>query len=112
MQFSERTVSGVTVLDLKGKIMIGVGDVALREAVRKALDEGKTKILINMEGVTTMDSSGIGELVHSYTSTANRGGRLKLTKLPPKISDILHITQLITIFDVFENETEAVQSFS
>jgi len=109
--FETRQRDGVTILDLKGKITIGVGDVQLRGAVHQALDSGSTKILLNFAGVTTIDSSGIGELVSSYTTTNHRGGKLKLVSLPPKVNDILHITQLITVFDVYDTEDEAVAAF-
>jgi anti-sigma B factor antagonist len=112
MKVSVRQREGVTILDLKGKITIGVGDVALREAVHEALEAGAKNILINLDGVSTMDSSGVGELVSTYTTVTNRGGRLKLCKLPSKVADILQITQLITVFEVFDDEAEAVASFS
>ena len=111
MKISTRERDGVTILEPKGKITIGVGDVALREAVLEQLEAGHKKILIDMSGVGTMDSSGIGELVAAYTSVNNRGGKLKLLKLPPKISDILQITQLITVFEVYDDEDEAVASY-
>ncbi|MGW4895439.1 STAS domain-containing protein [Kitasatospora sp. NPDC004240] len=106
-----RTVDGVTVLDVKGRITIGEGDMALRESVRTALEGGAKKILVNLENVTTIDSSGVGELVSSYTAVSNQGGRLKLVNLPPKVNDILAITQLITIFETYDSESEAVASF-
>ncbi len=111
MKISTRERDGVTILEPKGKITIGVGDVALREAVLEQLEAGHKKILIDMSGVGTMDSSGIGELVAAFTSVNNRGGKLKLLKLPPKISDILQITQLITVFEVYDDEDEAVASY-
>ena len=111
MQIGVRHREGVTVLDPKGKITIGAGDVALREAVNEALDAGSTKILINLSGVTTADSSGIGEMVSAYTTVTNRGGALKLCELPSKVSDVLQITQLITVFDIFETEDEAIAAF-
>lgn len=111
MKIGVRQKQGVTILDLKGKITIGAGDVALREAVHDALDAGARNILINLEGVTTIDSSGIGELVSSYTTVTNRGGKLKLEKLPAKVADILQITQLITVFDVYDDEDEAIDSY-
>lgn len=111
MKISARNRDGVTILEPQGKITIGVGDVALREAVTEALNTGSKKILINMAAVTTIDSSGVGELVSTYTSVANRGGRLKLLHLPPKVDDILQVTQLITVFEVFDDEDEAVASF-
>ena len=111
MKVNVRQREGVTILDLNGKITIGVGDVALREAIHEALDAGATKILVNMADVATIDSSGVGELVSAYTTATNRGGRLKLINLPAKVADILQITQLITVFEVFDDEDEAVRSF-
>jgi len=111
MKINVRQREGVTILDLKGKITIGVGDVALRDAIHQALDAGAKHILINLDDVTTIDSSGVGELVSSYTTVTNRGGKLKLANLPPKVADILQITQLITVFDVYEDEEEAIAAF-
>lgn len=111
MKIPARHNLGVTILEPKGKITIGVGDVALREAVHEAVEAGAVKILINLEDVTTIDSSGIGELVAAYTTVTNRGGNLRLMKLPPKVQDILQITQLVTVFDVFDSEDEAIASF-
>jgi anti-sigma B factor antagonist len=111
MKTSVREVQGVAILDLKGKITIGAGDVQLRETVNSLAESGKKSILINMNDVTTIDSSGIGELVGCYTSLTNKGGKLKLLHLPPKINDVLTVTQLITVFDVYENEAEALASY-
>ena len=112
MKIAMRQVGEVTVLEPSGKITIGVGDVALREAVVEQIEAGHLKILVDLAGVTTMDSSGIGELVSAYTTVSNRGGALKLLHLPPKVHDILAITQLITVFEVFDDEAEAVASFA
>jgi anti-sigma B factor antagonist len=111
MKIPARHHMGVTILEPKGKITIGVGDVALRDAVHEAVEAGGVNILINLEDVTTIDSSGIGELVAAYTTVTNRDGNLRLMKLPPKVQDILQITQLYTVFDVFDNEEEAIASF-
>ncbi len=111
MKISARHREGVTVLDPKGKITIGAGDVALREAVGEALVAGSSKILINLRGVSTCDSSGIGEMVAAYTTVKNRGGELKLCALPAKVSDVLQITQLITVFEIYDSEDEAIASF-
>jgi anti-sigma B factor antagonist len=111
MKFAAREREGVTILDAKGKITIGAGDVELRNAVQEALGGGAKKILINLKEVTTIDSSGVGELVSTYTTVTNRGGKLKLENLPPKVSDILQITQLITVFETFDDEDEAIWSF-
>ncbi len=111
MKISARHNQGVTILEPKGKITIGVGDVALRQSVIDALDAGSKSLLIDLAEVTTIDSSGIGELVSAYTTVTNRGGKLRLLNLPPKVQDILQITQLVTVFDVFDNEDDAVASF-
>jgi len=101
----------MTILALKGKITIGAGDVMLREHINNLLEQGERNILLNMAEITYMDSSGLGELISCYTSVTNRGGRLKLLNLIGKIRDLLHVTQLITIFEVYDNEAEAVASF-
>ena len=112
MNVNVRQAGDVTILDLKGKITIGSGDVALRQAIQEVMNSGATKVLINMADVSTIDSSGIGELVSAYTTATNRGARLKLINLPAKVTDILTITQLITVFDVYDSEAEGVSSFS
>ncbi|HYG64635.1 MAG TPA: STAS domain-containing protein [Thermoanaerobaculia bacterium] len=112
MKVNLRQREGVTILDLKGKITIGTGDIALRNAVQDAVNGGATQVVINLADVSTIDSSGVGELVSAYTTATNRGARLKLTNLPPKITDVLTITQLITVFDVYDTEDEAVRSFA
>jgi anti-sigma B factor antagonist len=111
MKIDKRVKGGVTILDVEGKITIGKGDVALRDAVQQALGEGARKLLIELGRVSTIDSSGVGELVSAFTTVTNRGGKLKLVNLPPKVNDILQITQLITVFEVFDNEDEALASF-
>jgi anti-anti-sigma factor len=111
MKIEKRNRDGVTVLDLGGKITIGKGDVALREAVQQTLESGAAKVLINLQDVTTIDSSGVGELVSAFTTATNRGAKLKLANLPAKVNDILQITQLITVFEVFDSEDEAIRSF-
>ena len=88
-----------------------VGDVALRDAVAEALEAGARNMVVDLSGVSTIDSSGIGELVSAYTTVKNRGGQLKLCTLPPKVTDILQITQLISVFEVHDTEDEAVASF-
>lgn len=111
MKVNTRDVDGVTIIELQGKITIGAGDTQLRDVIIKSLEEGNKNILLDMGGVTTLDSSGIGELVGSYTTVANRGGTLKLLHLPSKISDLLQVTQLITVFEVYEDEKKALESF-
>lgn len=111
MNVNIRQAGDVTILDLKGKITIGSGDVALRNAIQEVMNNGAKKVLINMADVSTIDSSGIGELVSAYTTATNRGAKLKLINLPAKVTDILTITQLITVFDVYDSEAEGVASF-
>lgn len=112
MKATTRTAgNNVEVISLQGKITIGAGDTQLREVIANAVNAGKTNILLDLSGVTTIDSSGIGELVGSYTTVTNRGGKLKLLHLPAKLNELLHVTQLITVFEVYENEQEAAASF-
>jgi len=111
MKTKVRDVGAVRILDCEGKITIGSGDVELRQQIEDAVNAGHTNILLNLKAVTHIDSSGIGELVGCYTTIARKGGKMKLLNLTPKINDILHVTQLITVFDVFDNEAEAIGSF-
>jgi anti-sigma B factor antagonist len=111
LNISERQVGEVTILDMGGKITIGEGSVALRTAIRRLLEEGKKKILLNLAKVGYIDSSGIGELVSSYTSINKEGGQLKLLNLTQKLQDLLTITKLLTVFDVYESEEEALAGF-
>jgi anti-sigma B factor antagonist len=111
--FSLRTrqADGATVLELQGKVTIGEGDVALRKAISEHLDAGARQILLDLERVTSMDASGIGELVSADVAVKSRGGRLKLINVPFKVQDILQITQLASYFDWYESEPAAVASF-
>ncbi|HEV7797072.1 MAG TPA: STAS domain-containing protein [Pyrinomonadaceae bacterium] len=111
LNISERHVGDVTILDMDGKITIGEGSVALRTAIRRLLEEGKKKILLNLAKVGYIDSSGIGELVSSYTAINKEGGQLKLLNLTQKLEDLLTITKLLTVFDVYDSEEEALASF-
>jgi len=111
LNIAERQAGDVTVLDMKGKMTIGEGSVALRTAVRRMLEEGKKKILLNLAGVGYIDSSGIGELVSAYTAIEKDGGQLKLLNLTEKLQDLLTITKLLTVFDVYESESEALNGF-
>jgi anti-anti-sigma factor len=111
MKTTSRNVDGIEILSLQGKITIGSGDVQLRDLIAQCLSDGKNNILLDMSGVSTIDSSGIGELVGSFTTVTNRGGRLKLLHLPGKVTDLLQVTQLITVFEVHDDEAAAVASF-
>ncbi len=112
MTFKTREVSGVTLVDLSGKITLGEGGMTLREEVRKLLAEGKKKIVLNLGEVNYIDSSGLGELVSAYTAVKNSGGELKLLNLTSKVRDLLVITKLVTVFDVKDDEGSAVSSFA
>ena len=111
LNINERQAGDVTVLDMDGRVTIGEGSVALRTAIRRLLEEGKKKILLNMGGVGYIDSSGIGELVSSFTAINKDGGQLKMLNLTQKLRDLLAITKLLTVFDVYENESEALNSY-
>ena len=112
MKIVERQVQDVTILDLHGKILIGEGDEALRDAVNKAVDGGKTKLLLNLADVPYVDSAGLGEIVRCYTTVSRKGGKLKLLNLTKKIQDLLSITKLLTVFETHDSEGEAVKSFA
>ena len=111
LNIRERQAGDVTILDMDGKITIGDGNVALRSAIRRLIEEGKKKILLNLGGVGYVDSSGIGELVSSYTTIQREGGQLKLLNLTQKIHDLLGITKLLTVFDTYTDEAEALGSY-
>ena len=111
LDVKERQAGDVTILDLNGSIRIGEGAVALRDAVRKLIGEGKNRVLLNLGGVSYMDSSGVGELIANYTTLSREGGQLKLLNLTDKIQNLLVITKLLTVFDTYDNEQEALSSF-
>lgn len=111
LNIKERQADGVTILDMDGKITIGEGSVALRSAIRGLLENGRKKILLNLAGVGYIDSSGIGELVASYTAINKEKGQLKLLNLTQKLQDLLAITKLLTVFDVYESESDALGSY-
>ena len=112
MKIETRKVGDVTVLDCSGKITLGEGTMAVRNTVREILKNGGKKIILNLGDVNYIDSSGIGELVSSYTTVTNGGGQLKLLNLTKKIQELLAITKLLTVFQVYNDERAAVSSFS
>jgi len=111
MEMKKRTVNDVIILDMVGKITLGEGTAALRNEVRNLLKEGNKKIILNLGEVHYVDSSGIGELVSAFTTTSNQGGRLKLLNLTKKLHELLSITKLLTVFEVYEDEEEVLKSF-
>ena len=112
VKISTRQVDGVTVLDMSGRITLGEGSVQLRDAVRDLLSKGQKHILLNLGDVTYIDSSGIGELVSAFTTAKNQGGELKLLNLTRKVHDLLQITKLYTVFDVKDDEANAIKAFT
>ena len=111
MTIETRTTNGVTILDIHGKITIGEGSAEVRNTVRELLQSGKKNILLNMGDVSYVDSSGIGELVSSFTTVTNQGGQLKLLSLTKRLRELLAITKLLTVFDSFEDEAEAIADY-
>jgi anti-sigma B factor antagonist len=112
MDIAERTVSDVTVLDLKGKMTLGEGDELLKDKINSLLASGKKKLVLNLEGVPYIDSAGLGEIVRTYTTVSRQGGSLKLLNLTKRIEDLLSITKLLTVFETFDTEAEAISSFA
>jgi anti-sigma B factor antagonist len=112
LYINEHRVGDVTVLDLKGRIRIGGGTTELHRSIRCLVAEGKTQILLNLAHVTHVDSSGLGELIASRSTVMNKGGSMKLSHLTERMRDLMVITKLLTVFDVFDDDEQAVASFS
>lgn len=108
---NSRVSGDVCILDLTGKITLGDGSARLRDKVKEMAAAGNKKILVDLGGVNYIDSSGIGELVSAYTTISNNGGDLKLVRLTKRVQDLLQITKLYTVFEVFDDEQKALQSF-
>jgi anti-sigma B factor antagonist len=111
LSIASREVDGVTVLDLGGKIVLGEGSVQLREAIRDLMSKGIKNILLNLGNVNYIDSSGLGELVSAFTTAKNQSAALKLLSLTKKVHDLLQITKLYTVFDIYDDEASAIASF-
>jgi anti-sigma B factor antagonist len=111
MQIVNREVGDVVILDLNGRMVTGEADRALREAVTRLLASGNARILLNLAGVSYIDSAVLSEIVRTYTSVCREGGKLKLLGLPPKVQDLLSMTRLATVFETFKSEDEAIRSF-
>ena len=112
MQIEERAIGDVMVLDLKGKVTLGEGDELLKDKVNSVVNQGHRKILLNLAEVPYLDSAGLGEVVRAYTTVSRQGGNLKLLNLTKRITDLLAITKLLTVFETFDAEGDAVKSFS
>jgi anti-sigma B factor antagonist len=111
MKIEKRKKNDVLILDLQGKILIGEGIDDLRESINNAIKEKEMKLLLNFAGVPYLDSTGLGEVVRSYTSVKREGGIVKIVNLTNKVRDLLSVTKLITVFDTFEDEEKAIASF-
>jgi anti-sigma B factor antagonist len=111
LSIASREVDGVTVLDLKGRITLGEGSVVVREAVRDLIGKGSKNILLNMGDVNYVDSSGLGELVSAFTTAKNQSAALKMLSLTKKVHDLLQLTKLYTVFDIYDDEASAIASF-
>ena len=111
MKVQTRQVDGVTILDLSGQIKLGEGSVTIRDAVRDLLAKGQKKVLLNMGEINYIDSSGVGELVSAFTTVRNAGGEMKLLNLTKRVHDVLQITKLYTVFDIWDDETRAITAF-
>ena len=111
LTIASREVDGVTVLDLSGRITLGEGSVQLREAVRDLISKGSKHILLNMSEVNYIDSSGLGELVSAFTTAKNQGASVKLLGLTKKVKDVLQLTKLYTVFDIYDDEASGIASY-
>ena len=112
MQIEERVVNDVTILDLKGKITLGDGDEILKDKINSLVLQNRRRILLNLAEVPYIDSAGLGEVVRTYTTVSRQGGQLKLVNLTKRITDLLSITKLLTVFETFDSEAEALKSFN
>ena len=112
MQIEERVVNNVTVLDLKGKMTLGEGDELLRDKINSLLQQDRKQVVLNLAAVPYIDSAGLGEIVRTYTTVSRQGGKLKLVNLTKRITDLLSITKLLTVFETFDSEQDAIRSFS
>ena len=111
MQIEERRAGSVVILDAKGKLTLGDGDVLLKDKIHSLVQQGHKQVVLNLGDVPYVDSAGIGEIVGSYTTLSRVGGTLRLLNLTKRIHDLLAITKLLTVFETFNSEDEAVRSF-
>lgn len=111
MKASSRQVEGVTIVDLSGRITLDEGSVVLRDVMKDLSEQGHKRIVLNLADVTYIDTSGVGELVKAFTSIRSAGGELKLLNLTKKVHDLLQITKLHKVFDIQDDETEAIGAF-
>lgn len=111
MTIDARAIGDVTVIDVSGRITIDDGADLFRDRVRGLLRDGRAKLILNFKDGSYIDSTALGEIVRSYTSATRKGGTLKLLNVPPRVHELLVVTKLLTVFDLFDDEREAVKSF-
>lgn len=111
VKLNTRQIGDVTVIDAAGRITLGEGSTTFREAIKDLVAKGQKKVLLNLGEISYIDSSGIGEMVSGFTSVSNAGGQLKLLNLTKRVQDLLQITKLYTVFEVFDDEAVALSSF-
>jgi anti-sigma B factor antagonist len=112
MNLNIRENNGVTVIDITGRLTLGDVPTVLKDEIRRLIEEGKTSLLLNLAGLTYLDSSGMGLLVGAYAAANRAGGQLKLSNLTSRVKDLLLITKLYTVFEVYDDEASAVSSFA
>ena len=112
MNIGQRTVGSVEVLDLDGKLILGDGSGQLKDKVHSLVFQGQKQIVLNLAGVSYMDSAGLGELIASYTTASREGGKVKIANLTKRVTDLLTIAKVLTVFDVYESEADALKSFT
>lgn len=112
LTITQRRSNAVVILDLEGQVRLGQGNINLHKSLRELVHNGEKAVLLNLENVTNIDSSGLGELIAGFATLEKNGGQLKLVKLTDRVSELMMITKLLTVFDVYESETEAIESFA
>lgn len=112
MEIEERRAGDVMILDLNGKMTLGGGDELLKDKINSLVSQGHKKLVLNLALVPYIDSAGLGEIVRTYTTVSRQGGSLKLLGLTKRIADLLSITKLLTVFETYDNEADAVRSFT
>jgi anti-sigma B factor antagonist len=112
MKFSSRIVSGVSIIDVEGKILLGEGDVEIKQAVDDLIEKGHKRVLLNLARVPYVDSAGLGEIIRCFTALRKSGGTLKMLAPNPRLVDLLTITNLVNVFESYDDETSALRSFS
>jgi anti-sigma B factor antagonist len=112
MKISVRKVKDVAIIDLEGKVVLGDGDVEIKQAIDGLLQKGTTNVLLNMAKVLYVDSAGLGEIIRCFTAVRKSGGNLKLISPNQRVVDLLNITKLLNVFDIYDNEASAVKSYA